>query len=52
MKEMLSENKNDVNYWTQYKRIHDYLGHLRGPGVAHEFPDRRSYNVLTGLLFI
>jgi hypothetical protein len=44
----LHVNQNDTNYWSEYKRYHNYLGYLRGPGVSREYPDRRSFNVLTG----
>lgn len=50
VKDLIEVNKNDSSYWTQYKRIHDYLGHLRGPGVSREYQDRRALNVLTGEL--
>ena len=40
----------DTSYWTQYKRTHDHLGNLRGNGVPRTYPDRQSYNVLTGKL--
>ena len=48
VEEVLNLNPNDTNYWSEYKRYHNYLGYLRGPGVSREFPDRKSYNALTG----
>ena len=36
------------HFWSQYARVHDKLGVMRGPGVERELPVRRSYNVLTG----
>jgi len=41
----------EPNYWTQYKRTHDYLGTKRGPGLPKEYPDRPSYNLFTGILY-
>ena len=34
---------------SQYTRVHDKLGVMRGPGVEREMPVRRAYNVLTGI---
>ncbi len=48
IKNTLVFNENDTSYWTQYKRTHDHLGNLRGGGVSKAYPDRTSYNVLTG----
>ena len=50
IKEALVHDENEPRYWTQYNRIHSYLGSIRGPGVAKEYPDRLSYNILTGIL--
>jgi len=38
----------ETSYWTQYNRIHNKLGAMRGPGVAREYPTRQSYNPITG----
>ncbi|RNA40204.1 hypothetical protein BpHYR1_041446 [Brachionus plicatilis] len=46
--EALVIDKHEPNYWTQYKRTHDYLGHLRGNGVSKIYPEKESYNILTG----
>jgi len=48
VQELIEVNKKDTSYWSQYKRIHDYFGQLRGPGVPREYPDRPSFNVFTG----
>lgn len=48
IKDTLIVNKDEPSYWTQYKRTHDYLGHLRGEGVPKSYPDRATYNILTG----
>lgn len=37
-----------MTYFTQYKRTHDMLGLLRGPGVEREPPVRVQFNVITG----
>ncbi|CAF1059738.1 unnamed protein product [Brachionus calyciflorus] len=46
--EALIIDKHEPNYWTQYKRTHDYLGHLRGAGVQKKYPEKETYNILTG----
>ncbi|XP_076470820.1 uncharacterized protein LOC143300776 [Babylonia areolata] len=33
---------------TQYQRVHDKLGKLRGPGVPLGYPLREEYNPITG----
>ena len=43
-------DEKEPNYWTQYKRTHDYLGVKRGPGSPKQYPDRPSYNIFTGIL--
>jgi hypothetical protein len=48
IKDSLVFNEKDTSYWTQYKRTHDYLGNLRGPGVERSYSDRRSFDVITG----
>lgn len=49
----LGDEKNEPgNYFTQYKRTHDYLGQLRGPGEARDYPDRKAYNVLNCITII
>lgn len=52
MKETLAHNKGEPTYWTQYNRIHNLLGAKRGPGEPKDYPNRLSYNVLTGLFSI
>ena len=49
MKEVVKPTDHQpMNYFTQYKRVHDKLGHLRGPGVEREYPIRDQYNIITG----
>jgi hypothetical protein len=45
-------NEKDHDYFTQYTRTHSYLGAKLGPGEAKEYPERPSYDPLTGTLFI
>jgi hypothetical protein len=45
--EGFARDKNETNYFTQYKRTHDYLGHKLGPGEPREYPDRKAFNVLS-----
>lgn len=47
-KDALTYKNHSNNYWTQYKRTHDYLGALRGTGEPKEYPSRSSYNIFTG----
>lgn len=48
MKEVVKPDKEAGNYWSQYNRVHNKLGRLRGPGVAREYPVRQQYDVITG----
>ncbi|XP_033755444.1 uncharacterized protein LOC117338268 isoform X1 [Pecten maximus] len=48
MKQTIKSDKNHPNYWSQYGRIHNKLGHMLGTGVSREPPVRKSYNVITG----
>lgn len=52
IKQDLVQDKNEPSYWTQYTRTHSLLGAKRGVGVPRDYPNRRSYNVLTGNVFI
>lgn len=36
------------NNWSQYTRVHNKLGALRGPGVEREMPVRAEFDVITG----
>ena len=47
-KEVVKPSDEPMNYFTQYKRVHDNLGHLLGPGVEREYPIRDQYNIITG----
>lgn len=51
IKEALIFDKQQPTYWTQYKRTHDYLGHLRGNGVPKFNSEKETYNILTGFFF-
>eukprot|EP00745_Piridium_sociabile_P009844 TRINITY_DN168598_c0_g1_i1.p1 TRINITY_DN168598_c0_g1~~TRINITY_DN168598_c0_g1_i1.p1 ORF type:complete len:250 (-),score=45.05 TRINITY_DN168598_c0_g1_i1:63-812(-) len=49
MKEVVKpSSEQPMNYFTQYKRVHDKLGILRGPGVERGHPIREQYNTITG----
>lgn len=48
MKKTIKSDKDHPNYWSQYGRIHNKLGHMLGTGVAREPPVRKSFNVITG----
>lgn len=52
IKQDLVQDKNEPSYWTQYTRTHSLLGAKRGAGVPRDYPNRSSYNVLTGNVFI
>jgi hypothetical protein len=46
-------NENENNYWSEYNSKINYLGAKRGPGAdLKDFPDRPSYDPLTGVLHI
>ena len=48
MKEVVKPVDDPPSYWTQYNRIHNKLGALRGPGIAREYPVRQEYDIFTG----
>lgn len=48
MKEVVRPGQHPMPCFTQYKRVHDKLGNLLGPGVPREYPVREQYNILTG----
>lgn len=48
MKESIKMNTSATNYFSQYNRIHNKLGHILGPGVPRDYPVRQEYNVITG----
>ena len=50
MKESIKMNTSPTNYFSQYNRIHNKLGHILGPGVPRDYPVRQEYNVITGEL--
>jgi len=47
-KEAVRPGQEPMSAFTQYRRVHDKLGLLRGPGVEREHPVREQYNILTG----
>ncbi|XP_005098209.1 uncharacterized protein LOC101852406 [Aplysia californica] len=48
VREVVKPENGPPSYWSQYNRIHNKLGALRGPGVAREYPVRQQYDVITG----
>ncbi|XP_074648021.1 uncharacterized protein LOC141903689 [Tubulanus polymorphus] len=36
------------NYWTEYSRIHNTLGFMRGTGAPRPLAERRHYNIING----
>lgn len=48
MKEVVKPVNEPPSYWSQYNRIHNKLGALRGPGVGREYPVRQQYDIFTG----
>jgi len=50
IKQDLIQDSNEPSYWTQYNRTHNLLGAKRGVGIAREYPNRISYNVITGII--
>ena len=48
MKESIKMDSKPTNYFSQYNRIHNKLGHMLGPGVPQDYPVRQEYNVITG----
>nr|KAG5704903.1 hypothetical protein BaRGS_003886 [Batillaria attramentaria] len=46
-KEVVRPGNHPMPAFTQYRRVHDKLGHLRGPGVPLGYPIREQYNILT-----
>lgn len=48
VKDAVKPSEGPMSYFTQYKRVHDKLGHLRGPGAKKEYPVREEYDILTG----
>jgi hypothetical protein len=50
IKDTLIHDKNEPSYWTEYNRSHSLLGARLGTGESREYPERISYNPLTGLI--
>ncbi|BFZ03536.1 hypothetical protein BsWGS_06575 [Bradybaena similaris] len=48
VKDVIKPDKEPQSYWSQYNRIHNKLGLVRGPGVEREYPIRLQYDVITG----
>ncbi|CAL1541343.1 unnamed protein product [Lymnaea stagnalis] len=48
VKEVVKPDEGPYSYWSQYNRMHNKLGVLRGPGVGREYPVRQQYNIITG----
>ena len=48
MKHSIKMDARPTNYFTQYNRIHNKLGHMLGTGVPRDYPVRQEYNVITG----
>ncbi|CAG5118496.1 unnamed protein product [Candidula unifasciata] len=48
VKDVIKPDKEPQSYWSQYNRIHNKLGLLRGPGVEREYPVRLQYDPITG----
>ena len=48
MRDVLVYPGKPLDYWSSYNRIHNKLGTMLGPGVPHQRPVRREYNILTG----
>ncbi|KAH9498431.1 hypothetical protein Btru_008243 [Bulinus truncatus] len=47
-REVVKPLEGQYSYWSQYNRVHNKLGLLRGPGAAREYPVRQQYNIITG----
>lgn len=48
IKETMTPDRSEPNYWTQYNRTHGLLAAKLGPGEPRNYPDRSGYNILTG----
>ncbi len=48
IRDCLIHDKNEPSYWTEYSRSHSLLGAKRGTGQSKDYPERVSYNILTG----
>ena len=48
VKDSLIHDTMEPTYWTQYHRTHSLLGAKLGEGEVRQYPNRKSYNVLTG----
>ncbi|KAK7003261.1 hypothetical protein BgiMline_004702 [Biomphalaria glabrata] len=48
VREVIKPSDGQYSYWSQYNRVHNKLGLLRGPGMAREYPVRTQYNIITG----
>ncbi|XP_064618320.1 uncharacterized protein LOC135482322 [Liolophura sinensis] len=48
VKQVFSTDPSHPSYWTQYKRIHDKLGYVLGPGTQRYKPVKQQFNLFTG----
>ncbi|CAH1274307.1 Hypp5289 [Branchiostoma lanceolatum] len=48
MRRVLVNPSQSLDYWTTYARIHDKVGHLRGPGAPRVTTAPERHNILSG----
>lgn len=48
VKQVFNTDPSHPSYWTQYKRVHDKLGYVLGPGTQKYKPIKQQFNFFTG----